>query len=871
MGTSQNSNGLTKDSFLQYLFYSVYFCVLIALFVPISFVFFNNRIYHEKIHIWWLRTHSSSNGYGITQLTITNNYWIQAERHKLGFYNKLVKDGAFCSENKNLKYPLGKSTPHIYEPWIYDASLIENNEEILIVSIIISNRENCKFDYNKWKQAYLLLLSTPITTKSSLKLLKKDRNELHFDNSSIFMNVHKNVYTNDIKPIEVKLICKFYDNEMNMIGSVSSFKIVYDHLVRCPIPFDIKQNIKSNPNYRINIRLQLPQWPQQFHPNDKKELKSQKNNHRLLSNNNDENNNVLNNRKLIKNTHRKNDKNDYSYDTLPPLSKIFGVCPLPIIKKYNNNNNNNNNNNRNLDELSPFSSSHNILPIDEQENHRKLLTDSISNNHNKNDENFLYNFSMCSSLSSFNNNDLLEWIEYHRMIGVQHFFLYDTYYNRSSWKSSSHTINHAKKNVIPISISQISSKNLSRNNNNNNNNFPKNQKRLLSSLQNNNINTTINNNHKYNSNNRYNKKHKLSLKSFLKSYIEMGIVSIISWPYAECAESSLQCDDYIQLDESNNNKYNNKNNKKNDYFVPPKKLHTAELSCYNRFKRLTKWMIMIESDEFIGLNLTSRAFLQGNNENVNNNNGNSNSNNVDSTGPGIREDISRSYLNEFVNFYDNQYVNLASIQLNRLYYTSCEDYIIKDNHHKNLINNSISKSALLNDEDEVSNPRFSSYAYGSEISKISIMKRRTRVSIITPMVFFKTSSVVTYNYYENKIYVEYYLNRNTDYTNVESSTITEKNNYNSLIMMMRDGFRSFFTANNVSNQNTDNMTKRSLIPSTSHYRERVEAKKDSGFISFPNGNNVSNSFHDNHHASNDNNVNYHVAEIQLNEAHIMRF
>ncbi|RYH13227.1 hypothetical protein EON65_36170 [archaeon] len=49
----------------------------------------------------------------------------------------------------------------------------------------------------------------------------------------------------------------------------------------------------------------------------------------------------------------------------------------------------------------------------------------------------VYDMSMCTVTTNQNKRELVEWIEYHRQLGVQHFFLYDTLPARSSKVSSS--------------------------------------------------------------------------------------------------------------------------------------------------------------------------------------------------------------------------------------------------------------------------------------------------------------------------------------------------------------------------------------------------------------------------------------------------
>lgn len=44
----------------------------------------------------------------------------------------------------------------------------------------------------------------------------------------------------------------------------------------------------------------------------------------------------------------------------------------------------------------------------------------------ENKHQYKYNMSICSATARSNRQELVEWIEYHRLVGVSHFFLYDT-------------------------------------------------------------------------------------------------------------------------------------------------------------------------------------------------------------------------------------------------------------------------------------------------------------------------------------------------------------------------------------------------------------------------------------------------------------
>ena len=61
-----------------------------------------------------------------------------------------------------------------------------------------------------------------------------------------------------------------------------------------------------------------------------------------------------------------------------------------------------------------------------------------------------YNISICSSTSQSNKALLVEWLEYHRLLGVEHFFIYDTFFNSSSLYADDNTARSANRRAIGV-------------------------------------------------------------------------------------------------------------------------------------------------------------------------------------------------------------------------------------------------------------------------------------------------------------------------------------------------------------------------------------------------------------------------------------
>ena len=122
---------------------------------------------------------------------------------------------------------------------------------------------------------------------------------------------------------------------------------------------------------------------------------------------------------------------------------------------------------------------------------------------------------------------IVHWIEYYRIMGVDHFFIYDTTLNITS--STNNTTSYE------------------------------------------------------------------SLGEFLKPYIDMKIVSVISWPYKGCVDNGLlDCSGPILG-------YNNKSRSYEAVFTPPDDIlfETSSLSCLLRFKEISEWIGVVKINEYV--------------------------------------------------------------------------------------------------------------------------------------------------------------------------------------------------------------------------------------------------------------------------------
>ena len=153
----------------------------------------------------------------------------------------------------------------------------------------------------------------------------------------------------------------------------------------------------------------------------------------------------------------------------------------------------------------------------------ELVKDIV--NTNMDNKGRYYGVSVCTATGRINRSHIVEWIEYHKYLGVDHFFIYLT----SS--TTQHSMDYAA----------------------------------------------------------------------LSDYVIEGTVTIVPWGYQNCVKgmaSGRWCH------------WGSDSNPRGEFFKPPRAIaQSAALgSCYSRFKRFTKYMMHIDDDEFVAMNLfTARS------------------------------------------------------------------------------------------------------------------------------------------------------------------------------------------------------------------------------------------------------------------------
>ena len=143
---------------------------------------------------------------------------------------------------------------------------------------------------------------------------------------------------------------------------------------------------------------------------------------------------------------------------------------------------------------------------------------------------YLYNLSICTVTNRVSFDAAMEWIEYHRLIGIEHFFVYNT----------------ARHHITR------------------------------------------------------------ELKRTYASYTNEGLVTLVDWPYENCA-INMSSGRYLYYREKNplfqDTLHNNEGlwTVQQGMFKPPYCLaqHAALASCYARYRKTSKYMLLIDDDEFV--------------------------------------------------------------------------------------------------------------------------------------------------------------------------------------------------------------------------------------------------------------------------------
>jgi hypothetical protein len=148
-----------------------------------------------------------------------------------------------------------------------------------------------------------------------------------------------------------------------------------------------------------------------------------------------------------------------------------------------------------------------------------------------------YPVAVCSATNSRNRVALVEWLEYHTLLGVEHFYLYDTRYRPCS-----------QGNNPPRKMKQQG-----------------------------------------------------SLRQVLKDYIVQGMVTVVAWPYSNCVNGMASGRAVHYHQEAGRRQGKVTTATSTEYFVPPVAIaqYAALSSCFSRYKETAKYLVHIDDDEFL--------------------------------------------------------------------------------------------------------------------------------------------------------------------------------------------------------------------------------------------------------------------------------
>jgi len=483
--------------------------------------------------------------------------WALKQRARANLFRELAGP-AFCNQGRNSSksnFPLGAaSPPEDLVPWVFDAALSEGGE---LVSVVLANREVCGFDAAAW-EGWLRL--QPNFSSSTYRLL---------------VPVDSRKPPRDGSLIDARLLCRFYDHKSTPLRTVESMKIAATTLqgpgsllVRCPVPPELRARGR-----KLSLRLQ-----------------------RIASAGSGGLGSVL--------LGGASEEDERRAQQLMPSTKVFPICPLP-------------------GQSLPHSPHHQSAAASsagaaagaavgarggrgeggdgaEEESAESLsqrrakaaaaVVESLRVN-----ENYAYNISACVSVSAHlglgsggagQRKEIIEWIEYHRLLGVDHFFIVDV---------SGSEERARRPKVSPTSAGAGSGRGKEEEDDDDGDDDEEDASTGS------------------------------RLRSLLSAYLDLGLVTIMDWPWAHCALGAT-CPHAVKVPApaapvpvpvpaaaaaAGAGVGVGGGSARRELFSssslqPPRRLDVARSVCYSRFRQATRWMAVLSDDEFLGVDPAKR-------------------------------------------------------------------------------------------------------------------------------------------------------------------------------------------------------------------------------------------------------------------------
>jgi hypothetical protein len=440
---------------------------------------------------------------------------------------------AFCSDQiidkERPLFPLGEYHPwkNIYEPWIMDAVIADGGS---LVNILVADAQSCRFDLQAWQRFVAGTRRTGIA-KLYHALANGSYEAINVEYPASLSS--DQLFTANLF-VGTRVSCRYYDRKSLLITSVLSYKIIEGMIIRCPIPLMLRSRASSTADDRLHLRLSIP-LPIQ------KSSSSHRTSRRLASTNLRQGYNTTSSSSSM--TALRLEGRDHV------LSPMFGVCPQPSS------------NSKAQSASTADNQTSNSLRGSSGGVELRQLVPAFAPHY------YRYNISICASTVSRSKIRLVEWIEYHRILGVEHFFVYDRYIR--SLRSDSASIAPSSSQSADAMLNEKDDEadddddeiyDLSRYNDSS----------LVSSSM----------------------RAKDSLFEILRDYIDYGIVTVVPWPYKDCVDH-MACDRSLRISSANE--------QENLFFEPPPKLQKAIAlqSCYLRFQSSSRYMALLDDKDFL--------------------------------------------------------------------------------------------------------------------------------------------------------------------------------------------------------------------------------------------------------------------------------
>lgn len=336
----------------------------------------NPMIEDCQYSIWWLHTKNYNSKSFRIKTKHGSDYnlnWMLENRKKSESLDLLAK-GSFCTSKDtevlgflNSPFPLQLNSIPEDMLWVWDASFSDITGSY--ISILLVDNDICPYNRTRF-----------LSDKNDFMKEKAKENLKHYINSTTISK----------DSLKSKLFCRYYDKRSHLLGTVVSTKVLATtkdeyyandindndknsfktmkniYIVRCPVPAEYKD---KSP---LQIRMQIPPFSPLLSRNKavKDKLGKKAGRSLLQVNNNKDMQKVkgITNNNIIKK----------QGNQLFTMTKMFPICPYAVKKKA----------------------------IDSPK-HR------------------LFNISLCTALKDDDKDEVVEWIEQHRVLGVEHIFMFD--------------------------------------------------------------------------------------------------------------------------------------------------------------------------------------------------------------------------------------------------------------------------------------------------------------------------------------------------------------------------------------------------------------------------------------------------------------